>query len=91
MHLQLKKFGTTLTSRQAGREALAAIEPILADMKHDDVLEIDFDGVITFTPSWADEVLTPLRERYGDRLRFHASDNASVVTTLKFLEDTRQA
>jgi len=54
MKIELKKFGNLLTSRQDGREALAAIEPLLLNMVDNETLELDFDGVITFTPSWAD-------------------------------------
>ena len=55
MKIELKKFGTTLISRQNGREALAAFQSTLADIKSDEIVDIDFDGVMTFSPSWADE------------------------------------
>lgn len=52
MRIELKKFGTTLISRQAGAEALKAFQSILKDMKPGEDLEIDFSGVLTFSPSW---------------------------------------
>jgi len=60
MRIELKKFGTTLISRQAGKEALAAFQSSLAELKPDENLEVDFGGAITFSPSWGDEFLTPL-------------------------------
>ena len=68
MNIELKKFGTTLLSRQTGREAFLALQPFLKDVKEDEVIEVDFDGVLTFSPSWGDEFLTPLLKIYGDRL-----------------------
>lgn len=85
MVLELQKIGTTLVSRQAGREALAAIQPILSSLKKNEVLEVSFDGVVTFSPSWADEFITPLEQQFGKRLKLHSTDNPSVVATLDFL------
>lgn len=87
MKLQLQKFGTTLVSRQAGREALAAISPVLKALPQDEQIEIDFGGVVTFSPSWADEVITQLKAQYGSRIILDQSDNASVVATLEMLEE----
>lgn len=86
MKVELKKFGTTLLSRQAGRESFAAFQSTLAELKPSENLEIDFDGVITFSPSWGDEFLTPLLLRLGERLVLLSSDNPSVKATLDILE-----
>ena len=86
MKLQLKKFGDLLTSRQDGKEALAAIESQLQNLSEDAKIELDFDGVITFTPSWADEFVTKLIERFGDRVILLHTENPSVVTTLDILK-----
>lgn len=86
MIIQLKKFGTTLTSRQLGKEALAAFLPSLpaADAE---IIEVDFDGVNTFSPSWGDEFLTPLVKKHGEKFIIKHSDNQSVIATLKLLEE----
>ena len=89
MRIELKKFGTTLISRQSGKEALAAFQSVLAQAKPDEVLKIDFDGVITFSPSWGDEFLTPLLNQFGDRLVLSPSDNPSVRITIELLEKTQ--
>jgi hypothetical protein len=86
MNLSLKKFGTTLTSRQSGREAFAAIQPVLGEMSASEPLVIDFDGVVTFSPSWADEVITPLQRRFQERLTLAPSTNPSVAATLELLK-----
>jgi len=86
MIIYLKKFGTTLNSRQFGREALAAFKPSLKDIKEDEEVIIDFEGVITFTPSWGDEFLNFLRIEYGDRLILKNTKNPSVQASLKMLE-----
>lgn len=86
MRIYIKKFGTTLTSRADGKEALLAIKPSLASLPHNENLEIDFDGVITFSPSWGDEFLTPLAKEYRERLILLSSDNPSVVMTVQLLE-----
>lgn len=87
MLIQLKKFGTVLTSRQAGKEALAAFFPSLQSLKESEPVEISFEEVEVFSPSWGDEFLRPLHEKYGKGLFLHESDNASVTLTLKFLEE----
>lgn len=86
MNIYLKKFGTTLVSRQSGKEALAAFRPDLMTVKNDEKLFVDFEGVITFTPSWADEFLTPLFEQYGKRVVLQNTENPSVQATLQMLE-----
>lgn len=86
MKLQFSKFGTTLVSRQSGREAFAAIQPLLAQMKDDEILEVSFEGVVTFSPSWGDEVITALKQKFGDRLILQSTHNPSVLATLELLE-----
>ena len=88
MNIQLKKFGTTLISRQTGREAFSALQPFLKDVKENEIIEVDFDGVLTFSPSWGDEFLTPLLNTYGERLILKNTSNPSVQATLDMLEKT---
>lgn len=86
MHIALKKFGTTLTSRQLGKESYAAFQPSLKEVPKDEKLEVDFDGVTIFSPSWGDEFLSRLIDDYGERIVFLNTQNPSVKETLKFLE-----
>ena len=86
MIIELKKFGNTLISRQAGREALAAFRPTLRDIGPKETIEINFEGVLTFSPSWAGEFLTPLMNEFGNRLTLTETSNPSVKATLEILE-----
>lgn len=86
MRIHLNKFGTTLTSRQLGKEAFLAFQSNLKDIKLDEKVEIDFEGVITFTPSWGDEFLTPLFNQRRDNLLLLNTENPSVQATLDILE-----
>jgi hypothetical protein len=86
MKLQLEKFGKTLISRELGSESFKAFQPTLRELPKDEELEIDFSGVLTFSPSWADEFLSPLLNQLGDRLLLLPSDNLSVQATLKILQ-----
>ncbi|MCX6763889.1 MAG: DUF4325 domain-containing protein [Candidatus Moranbacteria bacterium] len=88
MIIELKKFGTTLISRQTGSEAFLAFQPALKDVKENEAIEIDFEGILTFSPSWGDEFLTPLLEKYGEKLVLRQSDNPSVKATLEMLEES---
>lgn len=86
MNIALQKFGTTLISRQTGREAFAALQSSIKDISTSENIEIDFNGVITFSPSWGDEFLTPLLREYGDKLILKNTQNLSVQATLEILE-----
>lgn len=86
MIIELKKFGNTLISRQAGREAFAAFQPTLKGINPEENLDIDFEGVLTFSPSWADEFLTPIIKEFGNRVILRATENLSVKATLEILE-----
>lgn len=90
MKLQLEKFGKTLISRELGSEALKAFQPTLREFSKDEDLEIDFSGVLTLSPSWSDEFLSPLLNLFGDRLVLLPSDNLSVQATLKILQEVNK-
>lgn len=91
MIIQIQKFGTTLTSRQSGKEAYLALQQQLQDLQKDEHIELDFEGVVTFTPSWADEFITPLQKKYGDRVHLKNTENPSVKATLGLLQKIREA
>ena len=87
MQIQLEKFGTTLVSRQQGKEAYAAFLPSLKSVEADERVEVDFLGVTTFSPSWGDEFLSPLLAKYGDHLKLaNIGKNPSVLLTIQLLE-----
>lgn len=88
MTIKLKKIGTTLISRQAGKEAFLAIQPILKNAGKNETIEINFKGVLTFSPSWGDEFLTPLLDKYGEKLILKNTNNPSVKITLEILQES---
>ena len=90
MKLQLEKFGNTLLSRELGSEALKAFQPTLRELSKDEELAIDFTGVLTLSPSWADEFLSPLLNQLGDKLILLPSDNLSVHATLRILQEANK-
>jgi hypothetical protein len=83
MKIELKKFGDVLTSRPAGREAFAAIRPTLDPTVSE--VQVDFSGVLSLSPSWADEFFRGLDGLYGNRVVFLPSDNPSVKATIAIL------
>ena len=86
MIIHMAKFGSVLTSRQAGKEAYAAFLPTLANAGDAEDVLVDFDGISTFSPSWGDEFLTPLHRTFGDRVRLKNVSNPSVSLTITTLE-----
>ena len=90
MKLQMEKFGKTLISRELGSEALKAFQTTLRELSKDENLEIDFSGVLTLSPSWADEFLSPLLTELGNRLVLLPSDNLSVHATLRILQEVNK-
>ena len=89
MVINLNKFGATLVSRPAGKEAFLAFKPTLQNVKAGERIEIDFAGVNTFSPSWGDEFLTPLMKTYS-HIKLFNTGNLSVHNTLKMLERINQ-
>ena len=86
MTIYLKNFGTLLSGRMLGKEAFSAFLPSLKDIKDNERIEVDFEGVDVFSPSWGDEFLGSLIEKFGDRVVLKNTENPSVKTTLDFLE-----
>ncbi len=89
MLIELKKFGNLLTSRQLGKESLAAILPQLPKSNNEKIV-IDFFDVTTFSPSWGDEFLSPLQQKYQNNLFLKNTNNPSVKATIEILEETNQ-
>lgn len=83
MTIKLKQFGQMLISRPAGREAWLAAKAYLLPKKDEKIL-VDFKEVLVLAPSWADEFLTPLKEKYS-RVEYSNTQNASVKATLEII------
>ncbi len=85
MIIQVKKFGTTLVSRPSGREAWLAFQPVLNEISAGEEIIVDFAEVTVLTPSWADEFLTPLYDRFKGRVKLLNTDNPSIRASLSIL------
>ncbi len=86
MKLELKKFGTTLSSRPSAKEAWLSTQAyILSDLKPDEKIEVDFTGVDVLTPSWADEFISSLKSAYPNQVILLPSENKSVQMSLEFV------
>ena len=85
MRILIRKFGTTLVSRPAGKEAYLAFQPTLQSLGGGEAIIVDFEKIIALTPSWADEFLTPLMKKYKGRVKLENTSNFSVIETLKIL------
>jgi len=87
MRIEIIKFGDKLVSRPAGREAYMAMESyLLKDLKKDELIEIDFKDVKALTPSWADEVVTKIAEKFKN-VKLLNAENITVQATLKTLRE----
>ena len=87
MIIELKKFGTTLTSRDSGREAYRAMESALKALKEDEEIILDFEGVNTFSPSWGDEFVIAIVNNLKNKVVLLNTKNMSVIETLKLLAE----
>ena len=85
--IQLKKFGNVLVSRPLGLEAFNAIRPQLDPAVF---VQIDFDNVLTVTPSWLDEFLTNLADFNQGKVELLPTKNASVLASLPILAMARK-
>lgn len=85
MKIELKKFGTVLTSRPAGKEAYLSARAYILPKDKNEKVEIDFSGVQVLSPSWADEFLTPIKNELGENLVLLPNDNSSVKASLEIL------
>lgn len=80
----------TLTFRDGGREVYNGLKVMLKELKQEEELILDFSGVNTFTPSWADEFVTKIFEDYKqhNKIVLVNTENSSVKATLEFLSET---
>lgn len=86
MRIDVSKFGKTLISRPAGRDAFLSARAYNIPKDGSEVIELDFSKVKVLTPSWADEFIRGLREEFGaSRIKIIEGDNLSVKTTFETL------
>ncbi len=91
LKVDASQFGSSLTTRPAGRESALALQAnMLRNAPKDEILEIDFNKIFALTPSWADEFFAVLKDQWGDRITIVPSNNPSVELTLKTIGMSRK-
>lgn len=86
MIIQMLKFNTVLNGRPSAKEAVLRIQQIVNGSADKEDIVIDFNGVEILTPSFADELLNGLREKYGvDKIKIINTSQA-VSETIRVVE-----
>lgn len=84
MIIDMSSFGEMLMSRPAGREAfLGASAYLFSDIAENDTIILDFAKVKVLAPSWADEFISGLKNKYKVKLEYLNTTNPSVAASLK--------
>lgn len=84
MIIQMSKFNTVLNGRPAAREAFLRLQQIINGSAEKEDITLDFINVEVLTPSYADELLKALRDKYG-------SDKVKITNTTPAVAETVQA
>lgn len=84
----MRKFGTLLNSRPAGKEAALRMFQIINGAIDDKDIILDFAGVEVLTPSFADELIHQLKERYGENktIKTTNAETSTVKDVLGLIE-----
>lgn len=85
--IRVKNFGNVLVSRPAGQEAFNGIRQYL---NPDETIQVDFEGILTVTPSWLDEFLTRLTDFNHGKVELLPTNNASILAALPVLAIARK-
>ena len=84
MVINMGNFGDILMSRPAGREAfLMAKAYVFKEIKENDDIILDFNGIKVLAPSWADEFLSGIKSEYPNNVQYVNTENPSVKASLK--------
>ena len=84
MKVQMEKFGKLLNGRPAAREAFLRLVQIINGSGTSEGVVVDLSGVEILTPSYADELLRSLREKYGsDKVSVENAETEVVRSSLE--------
>lgn len=82
------KFGSLLNSRPSAREDFLRMLQIINGSGEKEGVVLDFEGVEIMTPSYADELVSSLKGRYGqDKVVIENARTAAVHDTLQAIEN----
>lgn len=88
MKIELKKFGTMLISRPAGKDAFLSFKAYQIPPSMLETIELDFTGVQVLAPSWLDEFVSGIRESFPEnKVVYLPTKNASVIQSIKTIEE----
>lgn len=83
MRVEMNKFGTLLNGRPAAKEAVLRLYQIINGSAETEDVVLDFSGVEILTPSYADELLHGLKEKYGaEKVKTENAQTDAVKDTL---------
>ena len=86
MRIEIKKFGDLLISRPSGHEAFLVFCSLFKPENSDEKIELDFSDVKVLAPSWADEFISSIKEKFKNPMVLLPSNNTSVIESLKFIK-----
>jgi len=89
MTVQMSKFNTVLNGRPAAKEAALRIQQIVNGSADKEDIALDFLGVEVLTPSYADELLQALKDKYGSEKIRIVNTAPTVSETLRAISSTR--
>ncbi len=88
MKIEMRKFGILLNGRPAGREAALRVVQIVNGSAEKEEIILDFSGVEILTPSFADEFLHAVRNKYGyDKIKIENTETPTVKDTISAIEN----
>lgn len=86
VQIALRNFGSMLESQPDGKNAWNEIQLFLTTIKDADAIEVDFAEVDFLGIEWAEAFLTPLHEKYGNRLLLKNVDDGYIhLVTLEII------
>lgn len=88
MTIQMVKFGALLNSRPAGREAALRIVQIVNGSASEKNIILDFTNVEILTPSFADELLHLLWDKYGvEKVKIENTMTQTVADSIEAIKN----
>ena len=82
------KFGTLLNSRPSAREDFLRMVQIINGSGEKEGVVLDFEGVEIMTPSYADELMSSLKQKYGqDKVSVENVKTMAVKDTLEAIQN----
>ncbi len=79
IRILMNKYGNLLNNRPSAKEAFLRMNQIINTEDKDTIIVLDFAGVEVLSPSYADEILTQLKKKYGKKRVEVENANAQVV------------